>query len=68
MLLRNNYTALVAILFYRVDHLGKFGRGHYEEHLCEDLLNLDQWFRRCYLKEKSMDDALRTKTGHKSSP
>ena len=26
-----------------------FSRGHYK-HLCEIILNLDQWFRRCYLK------------------
>ena len=28
-----------------------FGRGHYEEHFCEIILNLDQWFRRFRLKE-----------------
>ena len=27
-----------------------FGRGHYEEHLCDIILNLDQWFTRCLLK------------------
>ena len=26
-----------------------FSRGHYEEHFCESILNLDQWFR-CGLK------------------
>ena len=26
------------------------GRGHYEEHFCEIILNLDQWLRRCHLK------------------
>ena len=31
--------------------LCNFGRGHYEEHFCEIILNLDQWFRRrCHLK------------------
>ena len=30
-----------------------FGRGHYGEHSCEIILNLDKWFRsRCYLKGK----------------
>ena len=33
------------------NHLFNFGRRHYEEHLCEIILNLDQWFRRgCRLK------------------
>ena len=26
-----------------------FGRGHYEEHLYEIILNLDRWFRSCRL-------------------
>ena len=30
------------------NHLGKFDRRHYEEHFCEIIFNLDQWFnRRC---------------------
>ena len=33
-------------------HLYNFGRGHQEEHFCEIILNLDQWFRRrCHLKD-----------------
>ena len=28
----------------------QFGRGHYGEHSCENILNLNQWFRRCCLK------------------
>ena len=28
------------------NHLCNIGRGHYEEHFCEIILNLDQWFRR----------------------
>ena len=33
------------------NHLCNFGRGHYEEHFCEIILNLEQWFgRRCCLK------------------
>ena len=27
------------------------GRGHYKEHFCEIILNLDKWFRRCNLKD-----------------
>ena len=27
-----------------------FGRGYYEEHFNEIILNLDQWFRSCCLK------------------
>ena len=33
------------------NHLCNFGRGHYGEHSCEIILNLDQWFRRCCLKK-----------------
>ena len=29
--------------------LSDFGRGHHEKHFCENILNLDQWFR-CHLK------------------
>ena len=36
-------TALVAILFGGAE---PFGRGHYEEHFSEIILNLDLWFRR----------------------
>ena len=33
------------------NHLYSFGRVHHEEHFCEIILNLDQWFRRrCHLK------------------
>ena len=32
--------------------LCNFGRGHYGEHSCEIILNLDQCFRRCCLKKK----------------
>ena len=27
-----------------------YGRGYYEEHFCEIILNLYQWFRRCLFK------------------
>ena len=33
------------------NHLCNFGKGHYEEHFCEIILNLGQWFRRCRLKD-----------------
>ena len=34
------------------NHLCNFGRGYYEEQLCEIILNLGQWFRRiCCLKD-----------------
>ena len=33
------------------NHLCNFGRRHHEEQFCENILNLDQWFkRRCRLK------------------
>ena len=28
-----------------------FGRGQHEEHSCKIILNLDQWFSRCHLKD-----------------
>ena len=28
------------------NHLCNFGRGYYEEQICEIILNLDKWFRR----------------------
>ena len=32
-------------------HLCKFGRQHHEEQFCENILNMEQWFRRiCRLK------------------
>ena len=35
-----------------------FGRGHYGEHSCEIILNLDQWLmRKCLLKKKFRDNA-----------
>ena len=38
-----------------------FGRGHYEEHSCEIVLNLDQWFRRrCLLKKQFTGDGRKT--------
>ena len=40
------------------DHLCNFGRGHYGEHSCEIILNLDKWFRRrCHLKKTFTDCA-----------
>ena len=38
-------------------------------HLCEIILNFDQWLRRCHVKKNFMDDdGHRTKNDHKSSP
>ena len=33
------------------NHLCNFGRGHHGVHFREITLNLDQWFRRCRLKD-----------------
>ena len=44
------------------NYLCNFGRGHYGEHSCEIILNLDKWFRRkCCLKKKFTDN-------HNTSP
>ena len=34
------------------NHLANFGIGHYNEQLCEIILNLDNWFRKacCFKK------------------
>ena len=34
----------------QIGSLCNFGRGHYEKHFCEIILNLDPWFRRCCIK------------------
>ena len=40
-----------AILYSRAKHLGNIGRGYYEEHFCEIILNLDQRLRiGCHLR------------------
>ena len=33
------------------NHLCNFGIGYHEEQFCEIILILDQWFRRCNLKD-----------------
>ena len=33
------------------NNLCSFGRRHYEEHFCEIILTLDQWFRGCRLRD-----------------
>ena len=48
------------------NHLCNFGKGHYGEHSCEGIINLDQLFRRCRLKKK-FTDVRQTKTDHNSS-
>ena len=30
--------------------LCNFGRGHFEEHFCDIILNFGQWLRRCHLR------------------
>ena len=39
--------------FYSAEqrHLCNFVRGYQEEQFCKIMLNLDQWFRRCHLKD-----------------
>ena len=49
------------------NHSCNFGKGHYGEHSCEGIINLDQLFRRCRLKKK-LTNARQTKTDHNSSP
>ena len=45
------YLELCQPLSAEQNHLCNFGRGHHEEHFCEMILNLDQWFRRrCHFK------------------
>ena len=38
------------------NHLCNFGRGYHKEHFCEIILNLDQWFRRCRIKDLLSED------------
>ena len=38
--------SLVALCSAEQNHLCSFGPGHYENHFCEVILNLEQWFRR----------------------
>ena len=33
------------------NHSCNFGRGNNEEHFCEIIFNLNQWFWRCLLKD-----------------
>ena len=40
----------MALLFSSSEPFRHFGRGHNEEQFCEIILNIDQWFGRCYLK------------------
>ena len=32
-------------------HMSNFGRGYYDDQICEIILNLGQWFRICHLKD-----------------
>ena len=44
------FIALVSYYSAKLNFLINFGRGHHEEHFCESIVNLNQWFRRCCLK------------------
>ena len=41
---------MVPIFFGGAEPSGDFGRGHYEEHFCDIILNFDQWFKSYLLK------------------
>ena len=41
----------MTVLFSGAEPFVQFCRGYYEEHFCEFVLNLDQWLRRCHLKD-----------------
>ena len=47
MLLKYIYCLEVWLPFCSAqqNHLCNFSRGYYEEHFCENIYNLDQWFR-----------------------
>ena len=34
-----------------MNHLCNFSNGYHKEQFCKIILNLDQWFRRCHLKD-----------------
>ena len=52
--------ALAASWFGGVKPFVQFGRRHHEEHFCEIILNLDQWFsRRCFFNDISYLDLWR---------
>ena len=36
------------LLLARKSHPGNVGRRHFEQHICEIILNLDQWLRRLW--------------------
>ena len=45
-----------------VRHLSNFSRGHYEEHFCDFILNLNQWLRRCCLNISYLPFVQRSRT------
>ena len=48
-------------MFSGAEPFSNFGSGHYFEHSCEIIYNLDQWLRRrCRLKKKFVHDARHT--------
>ena len=46
------------MLLAKLNVLNNFGRGHHEEHFCDIILNLDQWFRRdvvnCHFSSRAL--------------
>ena len=44
------------------NRLGNFGRGHYREHSCEIILNLDQWFNLFFIFSSVSDFVQRSAT------
>ena len=43
-------------MFSGAEPFMQFGKGHYGEHSCEIIFNLDQWFRRRCLRKTFTDD------------
>ena len=51
MLCKIIFIAMLAVLFSRAEPVGQFCQLSYKKHLCEIILNFDQWFREiCRLK------------------
>ena len=44
------FLALVAMFFSLAKSSDQFGRGQHEDHFCEIILILDQWFKRFHLR------------------
>ena len=57
--------ALVAFVFSGAEPFMQFDREHYEEHSCENIFNLGQWFRRCRLKKNYTRDGQTREDGER---